>query len=161
ETQKALIIEYAMKHGATIDDDAWYVDPDSCGADPLSERPAGGSLLQDLNKGDQVYVARLDRMSRSFIDFARILQRFMDLDVKFTMCDLGQTFDPKNPMSKLLVGILILFASYERDLIIQRTKEGLANLRKQGRRFTRWPEYGFKYELHGTIPSGPRKGKPM
>jgi DNA invertase Pin-like site-specific DNA recombinase len=159
ETQRRLIEEYAARSGKRID--AFYVDPDSSGSKPLCDREAGARLMTDLDKDDELYVARLDRISRSFVDFARILSLFMDLNNKFVMCDMNQTFDPKNPMSKLLVGILILFASYERDMIIQRTKEGLASLRKQGRRFSRWPSYGYRFERRGTIPSGHRKGKAL
>jgi len=85
-------------------------------------------------RGDHVIVARLDRLSRSFIGIAHILDAWVKLKVVLHLCDMpGGVFDPENPMSEMMIGILIVFANYERRLISQRTKEGLA-ARRQGAR---------------------------
>jgi DNA invertase Pin-like site-specific DNA recombinase len=46
----------------------------------------------------------------------------------------GGGFDPDKPMSEMMIGILIVFANYERRLISQRTREGLAARRQRGER---------------------------
>src|SRR4029077_6811850 len=103
-----------------------------------------------------IIVARLDRLSRSFIGFAQILDSWTKLKVGIHLCDMpGGHFDPDNPMSEMMIGILIVFANYERRLISQRTKEGLQARKQRGEKYTRWAEYGWRWEKR----PGPGLGK--
>ena len=100
-----------------------------------------------LRSRDTVIVARLDRLSRSFIGFAQILDSWTKLKVGIHLCDMpGGHFDPDNPMSEMMIGILIVFANYERRLISQRTREGLQARKQRGEKYCRWPEYGWRWE---------------
>jgi DNA invertase Pin-like site-specific DNA recombinase len=49
-------------------------------------------------------------------------------------------------MSEMMIGILIVFANYERRLISQRTKEGLQARKQRGEKYGRWAEYGWRWE---------------
>jgi DNA invertase Pin-like site-specific DNA recombinase len=69
----------------------------------------------------------------------------------------GGVFDPENPMSEMMIGILIVFANYERRLISQRTKEGLAARQQRGERYCRWAEYGWRWDKRPD----PGTGKPV
>jgi site-specific DNA recombinase len=101
-------------------------------------------------------VARLDRLSRSFIGFAHILELFLKKKITMHLCDMpGGVFDPDNPMSELMIGVLIVFANYERRLISVRTREGLQARKQRGEKYCRWAEYGYRWEKHYD----PRQGK--
>jgi DNA invertase Pin-like site-specific DNA recombinase len=92
-------------------------------------------------------VARLDRLSRSFIGFARILEFWLKHKITMHLCDMpGGVFDPDNPMSEMLIGMLIVFANYERRLISVRTREGLQARKQRGEKYCRWAEYGWRWE---------------
>jgi DNA invertase Pin-like site-specific DNA recombinase len=111
ETQRQLIIDYAARIGKTVDD--FYVDPATSGKKRLFDREAGKRLMIDIRNGDTVIVARLDRLSRSFIQFAQILDQWVKLKINIHICDMpGGFFDPNNPMSEMTIGILIVFANY-------------------------------------------------
>ena len=145
ETQRQIIEDYARRIGKTVD--RCYVDPATSGKKRLQDRDAGRELMAILRQRDTVIVARLDRLSRSFIGFAQILDSWTKLKVGIHLCDMpGGHFDPDNPMSEMLIGILIVFANYERRLISQRTREGLLARKQRGEKYCRWAEYGWRWE---------------
>src|SRR5262249_41862313 len=146
ETQRQIIEEYCRRIDCSLD--AVYADPATSGKKPLFERSAGQELATTLRKGDHVVVARLDRLSRSFVGFALVLQAWEKLGVTLHLCDMpgGGVMDPDNPMARLMIHILIAFAEYERKLISVRTKEGLHAIRERGGKYCRWAEYGWRWE---------------
>jgi DNA invertase Pin-like site-specific DNA recombinase len=145
DTQKQIIEDYARRIGKTVD--RCFVDPATSGKKRLQDRDAGRELMMTLRSRDIVIVARLDRLSRSFIGFAQILDTWTKLKVGIHLCDMpGGHFDPDNPMSEMMIGILIVFANYERRLISQRTKEGLQARKQRGEKYCRWAEYGWRWE---------------
>ena len=145
ETQKQIIDEYARRLGRTVD--RYFIDPAVSGKKSLFDRDAGKELSLVLKKGDEVIVARLDRLSRSFVGFARILEFWLKHKITMHLCDMpGGVFDPDNPMSEMLIGMLIVFANYERRLISVRTREGLQARKQRGERYCRWAEYGWRWE---------------
>jgi DNA invertase Pin-like site-specific DNA recombinase len=145
ETQRQIIEDYGRRIGKTVD--RYFVDPATSGKKKLYDREAGRELMATLRSRDTVIVARLDRLSRSFIGFAQILDTWTKLKVGIHLCDMpGGHFDPDNPMSEMMIGILIVFANYERRLISQRTREGLQARKQRGEKYTRWAEYGWRWE---------------
>jgi DNA invertase Pin-like site-specific DNA recombinase len=121
----------------------------------LFERAAGKELAAEIRRGDHVIVAPLDRLSRSFVGFAHILDAWLRLKVVLHLSDMpGGVFDPENPMSEMMIGILIVFANDERRLISQRTREGLAARRQRGERSCRWAEYGRWREKRSDTRTG-------
>ena len=145
ETQRQIIEDYAKRLGRTVD--RYFIDPAVSGKKRLHDRNAGRELMATLRVRDTVIVARLDRLSRSFIGFAQILDTWTKLKIGIHLCDMpGGHFDPDNPMSEMMIGILIVFANYERRLISARTREGLQARKQRGERYCRWAEYGWRWE---------------
>jgi DNA invertase Pin-like site-specific DNA recombinase len=156
ETQKQIIENYAKRIGTAVD--RFFVDQAISGRKRLQDRQAGGELMTTVRPRDTVIVARLDRLSRSFIGFAEILDAWTKLKIGIHLCDMpGGHFDPDNPMSEMLIGILIVFANYERRLISPRTREGRLARKQRGEKYTRWPEYGWRWEKRYDA----RLGKPV
>jgi DNA invertase Pin-like site-specific DNA recombinase len=100
------------------------------------KRPALIDALDRLDRGDaDVLVAsKLDRVSRSVRDFAELLERASKNGWRIVLLDLGDTSTPAGEMT---ANIIASAAQYERRLIGQRTREGLAAKRAQGVRLGR------------------------
>lgn len=96
------------------------------------DRPAFQRLLKDIEAGrvDVVAVHRLDRLTRSIRDFVRIIDVFEKHRVAFV--STTQSFDTGTSLGRMTVNLLATFATYERDLIRERTREKMAATRKRG-----------------------------
>ena len=77
------------------------------------ERPALSRLLDDIERGmiDSVVVYKVDRLSRSLIDFARLMERFEKGKVGFV--SITQSFDTSGSMGRLMLNVLLSFAQFE------------------------------------------------
>jgi DNA invertase Pin-like site-specific DNA recombinase len=136
--------------------DGFYVDKAIAGDKPVMEREAGSRLFVDMKPGDTILIARLDRLSRSFIEFAKILESILRRGVHLHLCDIaGGVFDPSNPLASMLTQVVVKFATYERALISTRTAAGLAAIRKRGERYCRHARWGMKWEKR----KDPRTGR--
>jgi len=95
-------------------------------------RPAFQRLLADIEAGkvDAVCVYKIDRLSRSLLDFARIIEFFEKHNVTFTA--VTQQFSTANAMGKLTLNILMSFAEFERQVIAERTADKMAASRRNG-----------------------------
>jgi DNA invertase Pin-like site-specific DNA recombinase len=145
DVQKGLITEYATRLGLTID--GFYVDPATTSKFDLFDRPAGKRLIVDLRPGDMLIVAKLDRLSRSYLEFATTLSILEKRQITLHVVDMpGGVFDPANPISMLLIQILVSFANFERTMIRTRTREALHALKERGEKYCRWAEYGWRWE---------------
>lgn len=154
DTQKRICEEFMLRLGKKID--GFFLDPATHSKMPMWDRPAGKELMAQLRKDDTLVALRLDRLSRSFIGFAKLLETLENLQVDLYLTDFnGGHFDPKNAMSKLIIHILISFADYQHSLIVQTTKEGIASRRIEGLRYTKNAPLGFKWEARWDS----RKGK--
>ena len=100
-------------------------------------RPGITTALASLRSGDAgaVVVSKLDRLSRSLLDFAAVTELAREEGWAVIALDLG--VDMTTPAGEMLANVLASFAQYERRLISQRTKDALAALRAQGRRLGR------------------------
>jgi site-specific DNA recombinase len=78
-----------------------------------------------------VVVYKVDRLSRSLLDFARMLSIFEKHEVSFSA--VTQNFNSHTPMGKLTLNILLSFAQFERELIAERTSDKIAASRKRGK----------------------------
>ena len=86
ETQRQIIEDYAKRLGRIVD--RYFIDPAVSGKKRLHDRNAGRELMSTLRVRDTVIVARLDRLSRSFIGFAHILEAWTKLKVGIHLCDM-------------------------------------------------------------------------
>lgn len=97
------------------------------------ERPALQKLIEDIKSGsiNCVVVYKVDRLSRSLTDFAKMLEFFEQHNVTFV--SVTQHFNTNNSMGRLTLNILLSFAQFEREIISERTKDKLSAARKKGR----------------------------
>jgi site-specific DNA recombinase len=97
------------------------------------ERPAFQKLMQDVDdrKIDTVVVYKVDRLSRSLLDFAQVMHRFERADVAFV--SVTQNFSTADAMGKLTLNMLMSFAEFEREMIAERTRDKMAAARRKGK----------------------------
>ncbi|WP_250454914.1 recombinase family protein [Clostridium tertium] len=86
------------------------------------DRPVLNELLAKLKTGDTLSVTKLDRMARSAIAGAEIVQELIDRGIKVYILNMGML--DNTPASKLVRQIFFAFAEFERDMIVERTSEG-------------------------------------
>ncbi|MEM1330039.1 MAG: recombinase family protein [Planctomycetota bacterium] len=96
------------------------------------KRPALEALLADVARGrvDVVVVYKVDRLSRSLTDFARIMQIFDERGVSFV--SVTQQFNTTNSMGRLTLNMLLSFAQFEREVAGERIRDKIAATKKQG-----------------------------
>jgi DNA invertase Pin-like site-specific DNA recombinase len=96
------------------------------------DRPALKRLLADIEAGlvDVVVVYKIDRLSRSLMDFARLVQTFDQHDVTFV--SVTQSFNTTTSMGRLTLNILLSFAQFEREVIGERVRDKIAASRARG-----------------------------
>jgi len=97
------------------------------------DRPALERLLADIRGGaiDCVVVYKVDRLSRSLIDFARIIEVFDKHNVSFV--SVTQQFNTTNSLGRLTLNILLSFAQFEREIIAERTRDKISAARRKGK----------------------------
>jgi DNA invertase Pin-like site-specific DNA recombinase len=95
------------------------------------DRPALQNLLRHLNAGDVLVVWKLDRLTRSLSDLLQILKRLEEVGAGFR--SLTEAIDTTSAVGRMLVQVLGSFAEFEREMIRERTKLGLARARAEGR----------------------------
>jgi site-specific DNA recombinase len=106
------------------------------------ERPALQRLLADIEAGriDVVVVYKVDRLTRSLADFAKLVEIFDRCEVSFV--SITQQFNTTTSMGRLTLNILLSFAQFERELIGERVRDKIAASKKKGM----W--------MGGTVPLG-------
>jgi site-specific DNA recombinase len=92
------------------------------------DRPALNRLLSDIAAGkvDCVVVYKVDRLSRSLMDFARIMEAFDRHGVSFV--SVTQQFNTTHSMGRLTLNVLLSFAQFEREIIVERIRDKIAGL---------------------------------
>lgn len=129
--------EAAQNYIASQKGEGWLALPDKYDDGGFTganiERPAIRKLLEDIKaqKIDCVVVYKVDRLSRSLTDFAKMLELFEQHNVTFV--SVTQHFNTNNSMGRLTLNILLSFAQFEREIISERTKDKMAAARKKGK----------------------------
>jgi DNA invertase Pin-like site-specific DNA recombinase len=102
-------------------------------------RPQRDELLKAARRRevDVIIVGRLDHLGRSLADLVTTLKELSDLGVGFV--SLNEAIDLTTPSGRALTGMLAVFAEFERDIIRERVKAGIAQAREQGKRHGRPP----------------------
>ncbi len=131
EMQLAELREYCQRRGWTTQE---YVDHVS-GA--REKRPSLDRMLADCRRRavDAVIVYRYDRFARSLRQLVNALEEFRSLDVDFI--SLHEGVDTSTPNGRLIFGIFASIAEFERELIRDRVKSGIANAKSKGKRLGR------------------------
>src|ERR1700722_2162912 len=96
------------------------------------ERPALKQLLADIDarKIDVVVVYKVDRLTRSLADFARIIQVFDSGNVSFV--SVTQQFNTTSSMGRLTLNVLLSFAQFEREVTGERIRDKIAASKRKG-----------------------------
>jgi len=130
ESQRLAILDYAHRHGLTVQT---FVEAQA------SSRQAGvrrgvDTLLEQVHPGDLILVSELSRLGRSVGQVIQLVDRLLKQHVQLVAIKehirLNGTPDLQ---TKVMITLFGLFAEIERDLIAERTKEGLAAARAKGR----------------------------
>ena len=110
---------------------ARYDDPAYSGGN--LDRPALQKLLVDIDAGhvDVVVVYKIDRLTRSLSDFAKLVEAFDKKSISFVA--VTQQFNTTTSMGRLTLNVLLSFAQFERELSSERVRDKVAALRKKGK----------------------------
>jgi site-specific DNA recombinase len=97
-----------------------------------TDRPALQRLLADIDAGriDCVVVYKVDRLSRSLLDFTRLMAAFDEKKVAFV--SVTQQFNTATSMGRLVLNVLLSFAQFEREIIAERTRDKISAMRRKG-----------------------------
>jgi DNA invertase Pin-like site-specific DNA recombinase len=120
----------SQRHEGWIEVPDYYDDGGYSGG--TLERPALKRLLEDIEAGrlDTVVTYKLDRLSRSLIDFVKLME-IMEAH-KVTFVSITQSFNTTTSMGRLTLNILLSFAQYEREIIGERIRDKFAASRARG-----------------------------
>lgn len=107
------------------------------------DRPAVQRLMADIEAGrvDCVVVYKVDRLSRSLLDFARMMETFEKHKVSFV--SVTQQFNTASSMGRLILNVLLSFAQFEREMISERTRDKIAAARRKGKWVGGMPLLGY------------------
>lgn len=108
-----------------------------------TDRPALQKLLGDVQSGkiDAVVVYKVDRLSRSLLDFSRMIELFDRYNVAFVA--VTQQFSTNTSMGRLTLNVLLSFAQFEREIISERTRDKMAAARQKGKWLGGFPPLGY------------------
>jgi site-specific DNA recombinase len=106
-------------------------------------------LLSDVEAGevDCVVVYKVDRLSRSLLDFARLMSLFERRGISFV--SVTQEFNTTTSMGRLTLNILLSFAQFEREIISERTRDKLGAARRKGKWIGGIPVLGYDVDPRG------------
>jgi site-specific DNA recombinase len=114
------------------------------------DRPALKRLVADIDKGliDSVITYKVDRLSRSLLDFAKIMETFEKRQVAFV--SVTQQFNTATSMGRLVLNVLLSFAQFEREIISERTRDKIAAARRKGKWVGGHPLLGYDVDPQGS-----------
>ena len=131
---------YELKGGGSRE----YTDKGYSGKN--TDRPRFQELMEDIEKGliSKVIVYKLDRISRSILDFANMMEVFQQYGVEFVSST--EKFDTSTPMGRAMLNICIVFAQLERETIQKRVADAYYSRSLKGLRMGGKAPYGFRSE---------------
>ena len=103
-----------------------------------------------MNSGkiDVIVVYKIDRLSRSMLDFLKLVELFEQRGVTFV--SVTQSFNTKDAMGRMALNILVTFAQFERELIGERIRDKVAASRKRGKWMGGWTPLGYEVREGGA-----------
>jgi len=121
----------SQKHAGWVCREEHYDDGGFSGG--TIDRPAFTRLMADVEAGlvDCIMVYKIDRLSRSLMDFARIMETLERHNV--SLVSVTQQFNTTSSMGRLTLNILLSFAQFEREIISERTRDKIAAARRRGK----------------------------
>ena len=144
--QKLAILDYAQQKQFAVDR---VIELQSSSL-KVRHKQRVGELLDSLKPGDRLIVSELSRLGRSLGQVIQIVDTLVHRKVRFTAVKEGITFEGKQDLqTKVMIALFGLFAEVERDLISERTKEGLATAKAAGKMLGRPKGTRGKTKLDG------------
>src|SRR5712692_715320 len=128
--------------------EGWRLIPDHYDDGAFSgaslDRPALQKLLADVSAGKItiVVVYKVDRLTRSLADFAKLVELFDQHQVSFV--SVTQSFNTTSSMGRLTLDLLLSFAQFEREVIGERVRDKVAASRKKGMWMGGWTPLGYE-----------------
>ena len=158
--QKLELHEYARRNDLTIDD---FIEIEvSTRKSPQARRI--DELLENLHTGDLLLVSELSRLGRSVGQIIQIIDSLVKNRIRFVAVKESIKINGKQDIqTKTMITMFALFAEIERDLISERTKQGLIAARKKGKQLGRPRGSGkskldeFKPEIEALLKNGSSK----
>ena len=110
------------------------------------DRPAFTRLMADVEarKVDVIVVYKVDRLSRSLLDFMKVMERLTAVDASFV--SVTQNFSTADAMGRLTMNMLMSFAEFEREMISERTRDKIAGARRKGKWTGGQVPFGYSVE---------------
>jgi site-specific DNA recombinase len=124
------------------------------------ERPALQRLLADIraSKVDVVVVYKIDRLTRSLLDFAKIVEVFDAHGVAFV--SVTQAFNTATSMGRLTLNVLLSFAQFEREVTGERIRDKIAASKKKGMWMGGYPPLGYDVKDRKLIVNDRGRDRP-
>ncbi len=109
------------------------------------ERPALAALMHDIEAGevDTVVVYKIDRLTRSLLDFVRLVEMFDRRAVG--LVSVSQAFDTADSMGRMILNVLLTFSQFERELIGERVRDSIRMRKRHGRIHGGLAPFGYQY----------------
>ena len=116
-----------------------------------TNRPALKKLLEDIKIGmiDVIVVYKIDRLSRSLLDFLQMVKMFDSQNVSFV--SITQQINTSTPAGRLMINVLMSFAEYEREITGERIRDKIAASKKKGMWMGGMPPLGYDIENRKLI----------
>jgi len=113
------------------------------------ERPALSRLMQDIEAGrvDAVVVYKIDRLTRSLLDFVRLIEIFDRHGISFV--SISQAFNTADSMGRMILNILLTFSQFERELISERVRDTVRSRKRHGNVHGGMAPFGYDYADDG------------
>lgn len=134
KSQKLAILDFAQKEGFKIDE---FIEMKISAKRTTKDRRVD-ELMGKLNKGDRLIVSEISRLGRSLGQIIEITNTLVKEGISFIAIKEGIRLEGKQDIqTKVMISLFGLFSEVERDLISERTKEGLARIKAMGKRLGR------------------------
>ena len=114
----------------------------------VAEREQLNAALSALRSGDKLVVTKLDRLARSVKHLGEIVETINKADASLVILDMGGTaIDTSNPTGKLILIVMSSVAQFEREMMLERQREGIAKAKAEGKYKGRKPTARAKTEM--------------
>ena len=114
----------------------------------VAEREQLNAALSALRSGDKLVVTKLDRLARSVKHLGEIVETINKAEASLVILDMGGTaIDTSNPTGKLILNVMSSVAQFEREMMLERQREGIAKAKAEGKYKGRKPTARAKTEM--------------
>lgn len=121
-----------------------------------ADRPQLNALIDFAREGDVVHVMKVDRLARNTIDALQLADKLAEKGVGLVFHDLAE-LDINSDIGRVIYTTISAFAEMERKRILQRTNEGRAKAKADGKHLGRFPDHDLHEQIHNLAGQGRNK----